>query len=668
MDYYFIKINRLFMIFMIFAYFFLIHEIKNEDNCIINDSIIRTQILDKLIAFGGDTNINSFNAIEMANKDIFLLCSNTFNYENIDDNYLYIYGLKSSGETYFNENSENYKEIVLSSDDEIQYLNVVGLIINNNQYILICGISDNELCKLIGLENNDIVPKEIKEFFNNDDNYYYLITHYAILNLNQKNKIFLSHLEIALFEWETYNDLSIIYLTKDNNILSIQNVYDYRHYFETEEVQKYEVMCFITEKNYIECLAVYNNNIRVEIYDDSLHFLNEIILDSASGNFMVALSIHLKSEIGVFIYSHKNYQDDTDLSPLYMQIKELYFRDPNYDFRDIIRGEERIFEIAFNADYSDLYTVSHHTISLIRLSENKFSLAYSTNGDCIIIVMFDLYGEHEDCLLIRYYKIDITSYNMNSITGLKLFKFNSFLGIGLSGNLNSEIRGVFSILGYSSKKQITDININLYKENQGFILELSKYFSIENNFFGFELNIKITSISDELSGIRFFAIIENKEKRINDNINLNDKILFDLSAIDFEIGHNYIIEITSIISTPEYNQFTQYSDKRCHYGENADNYENYYKKIIMEEKIFKVNLYISCHEQSKKTCNYGDLTKKIIEIDSIDIIFFSNYIYRRETNNLLNAYLYSIDNYNDDDYCEGENTINKFNFMNECVD
>ena len=51
---------------------------------------------------------------------------------------IYIYGLKSSGETYFNENSENYGEIFLSNNDYMDYLNAVGLIINDNQYILIC--------------------------------------------------------------------------------------------------------------------------------------------------------------------------------------------------------------------------------------------------------------------------------------------------------------------------------------------------------------------------------------------------------------------------------------------------------------------------------------------------------------------------------------------------
>ena len=182
-------------------------------------------------------------------------------------------------------------------------------------------------------------------------------------------------------------------------------------------------------------------------------YLNDIILDSISGDLIVALSIHLKSEIGVFTYCHKNNINVADLSPLYIQIKELYFRDPDYAFRNIIR-DETIFEIAINTDYSDLYRIEYYSISLIRLSEIQFTLAYSTNDNNIIIVMFDLYGDNKDCLLIRYYKIDITLYNMNNLSEIKLFQFNSFLGIGFAVKLNTERRGVFSILGYSSKKQI----------------------------------------------------------------------------------------------------------------------------------------------------------------------------------------------------------------------
>ena len=147
-------------------------------------------------------------------------------------------------------------------------------------------------------------------------------------------------------------------------------------------------------------------------------------------------------------------------------------------------------------------------------------------------------------------------------------------------------------------------------------------------------------------------------------MNSNDKIIFDCYAIDFQIGNNYIIEITLIISTPEYSKFTQFYDKKDEYGET---FQDFYERKIIEEKIYKINLYITCHDQSIKTCNYPELTTKKIQNNSIDIIYFSNYIYRRETDNILNTYLNSI-NLDDNDYCNTDIIDNyEYNYMNECM-
>ena len=90
---------------------------------------------------------------------------------------------------------------------------------------------------------------------------------------------------------------------------------------------------------------------------------------------------------------------------------------------------------------------------------------------------------------------------------VKLFKFNSFLGIGFVSGIQNDfdlIKATFYIFGYSSKNQ--NIDLEIYKNNIGFILELNNYFSIDNNIFGYDLEIKISSISNELSGLRFFSI------------------------------------------------------------------------------------------------------------------------------------------------------------------
>ena len=321
-------------------------------------------------------------------------------------------------------------------------------------------------------------------------------------------------------------------------------------------------------------------------------------------------------------------------------------------------------------NYSDHYYSIDFLEALIKINENQFSYAYApsySNNDIIRIVIFDLYGTNEESLFIRYYGINLQLYNVKTVLGFSIFKFNSFIGMGLVGELNTdEYRCIYSIFGYSSKNKITYIDLEIYKNNQGFILDLNNFFSnIDNNLFGYELDIKISSIPNEVNNLRFFSINENKELKINDLIKINDKIIVDLFAANFQIGQNYLIELTSIISTPEYDKFILYYDKKEEFG--GDNYQEYYERKIIEEKIFKVNLHISCHDQSIKTCNYPELTTKIIPNNSINIIYLSNYIYKGETNNLLNVYS-KINNFNDDEYCNNNIIDNyQYNYMNDCI-
>ena len=640
------------------------YEFQNG-NCIISNTVIKTQWLNKLIYFG-DNDIDIFEVIKMPNNDIFLLASNYI------VGYLYIYGLKSSGETYFNENG-NFKEIIISPEEDLYIIIGAGLIINNYSYIFICGVGDEEiLCKLIDFEKNNIVYNQnICNYFDSSDtcDFYVLSTIFTILNLNQKSKILLSYIE--------YNtiDLSIINLTKED-LFSYEIIDNSKETYNSYSIQYNEISCFITENNFVECLVANENKIKVEIYGNSLNHLNSIILDNInriSIRIRVALCIHLKSEIGVFAYYTKE-NTQSNFSPLYIQIKELYLRESNYDLKNVIK-DQNIFEISLYANYTDHIFVDITKSFLIKISDNQFSYAYLNDyyyNEIIIIVIFDLYGTKKDFLFIRYYKIDLSLYDISYQNSLRLFIFNSFLGLGFCGNIISEsnydngdiYKGIFTIFGYSSKKQITYIDLEIYKNNQGFILDLNNYFSIDNNLFGYELDIKITSIPNKLQEIRFFSIKENKELRVNDIINVNDKILFDLFGVKIQIGENYIIEITSIISTPEYNNFIKFYDKTDKYGEN---FENYYQRKIMEEKKFQVKLHFSCHDQSIKTCNYPELSTKIIQNNSINIIYFSNFNYIGESNNLLKIYS-RITNFNDNDYCNND-IIDKYqyNYMNECM-
>ena len=358
-----------------------------------------------------------------------------------------------------------------------------------------------------------VYDDDLYKFLNIDYNLFSeLSSSYTILNLNQKNILLLSFIEKRTIDFSilniTTNSYEIIYNSRKEVDKGTDFYGPFKKYF--------ELRCFITEKMFIECLIAYYNEIKVEIYNESLDFLSSIYLDDINGDKISSvLCIHLNSEIGVFTYYTEN--NYNTLCPLYMEILELIVEDSDYTFKNVIKNET-IFKIGINTtDNSEHFEVTYIFSSLKKISDNKFSYAYAdTNNNIIIIAIFDLYGNNEKSLSIRYYQIYLSLYNLYYPLCLKIFKYHSFLGIGFAGTLTSESisenyenqfsLGTFIIFGYSSKKMITYIDLDIYKNNQGFILEFNNYFSIENNLFGYDLDIKITFIPNSLKGIRFFSI------------------------------------------------------------------------------------------------------------------------------------------------------------------
>ena len=270
----------------------------------------------------------------MPNNDIFYIFSSGGETEKI-----YIYGLKSSGEVYFNDNEENIREInpLLFKTN---YINSAGLIINNKQYIFIC-ITNYECesnCHIIDYETNNNYNENLYKLlkYDNRDDFHKAGRMFTILNLNQQNKILLSYLEensidfsiINLLE-EDFSSYDIIKNSKRNDILLNSRSLS-------------DLNCFITEKKFIECFILHPSGadegdlLKVEIFDESLNHLDYIIVDNLTlyRNTILAKCIHLKKEIGVFGY----YPCDTRniFCPFYIEINELIFDGSHYIFKNVI--------------------------------------------------------------------------------------------------------------------------------------------------------------------------------------------------------------------------------------------------------------------------------------------------------------------------------------------
>ena len=239
------------------------------------------------------------------------------------------------------------------------------------------------------------------------------------------------------------------------------------------------------------------------------------------------------------------------------------------------------------------------------MTNNKFSYAYFYqkyenyfydddsdiiifNDSYIILIIFELYGNNYNNLLVRYYKVNLLLKQIVYIKDLKPFYFNSFLGLGFCASYidSKQSEGMFIILGYPNKEfneEITEISLDISLNNKGFII--NNNIILDNNLFGYELGMKANF---NIDGAKIFSIKENRQIEI-DEVIYDDSIFFDFLNVSIQIDDEYIIDITSMITTPEYDKFISLYEKKDEYGEDYNN-SKYYTRRIIKEKIFKFKL------------------------------------------------------------------------------
>ena len=639
--------------------------------CIIANSIVKKQWLNDIVIFGEDSMTTYM--IEMPNKDnIFISIKVGIDEEEWEYYYPIFYKLELTGEV-------NLIRELPSMINYLERLNAVGLGIGNTYYPLLCSRMSCFICDLENGLSVEIPTYQLIQLDKYDTSQTMLFT---MINTNNENHILFTYLTQETISRNIYPE---IHLSKINFFTNINDFSEFETKEKTNDIitEAREISnfkCLMTSKRFIECLYIKEEGIDhsyyVAVYDELLNLLENIRLRNVGyfHPFQLPINgIHLKKEIAAYAY----YIDYTSYksSPLYIQINELIKANSTYIFNNII--SER--SVAFDnfSDFNSALRVLQE--DLIKITDNIFAYAILYPENVIILILFDLYNNDQN-LFVRYYKIDLTLYNIVIVTQLQLFNFNSFLGLTFTGkNKNFYELYSFSIIFGYSKKYIDKISLDIHKFNQGFLLEIQKYFKLNNNLFGYELNIKISSISNGLNGIKIFSINENRTININEFIDEEDIILFDISAVNTQIGEVNTINITSIIKSPKYEEFIQLYDK---YDPPEVNYSDFYESRIIEEKIFVIELKFSCLESSM-ACNYQNLTIKTIVFDSYNVILLSNYIYSEEHNSLLSAYLYykndtcSNEAINIDDfiyknyYCLNEKTTDCNNiiefFSNKCL-
>ena len=573
--------------------------------CSINNTISKIQWLNKINNFMKN-NTNGFSFLKMTNNDIFFI-STFFG----DEENLYIYGLKSNGEKYFNnENGEDYIKI---NSNYLETLNSVNIKIDGKEYPLICSNSE---CVLIDLENKISYNQEMISFFNNTNiksSFPYTL-YFPIINLNQENQ----YLFLTLYYKDNYIYFNF-FVTKilKKDFSSIENLVNDSDFKIHKRALIKKLSCFITEKKMIECFYYESNYYIVSIFSENLHFIENIILDDKKidekETFKESTNcIHLKKEIGIFIYYiDMNY---SIFPALILQINELEYNGMNYIFKKFNTQGKIILSLDNNTffDQNDISEDTIETRYLLKINDNKFAYIYDyyeENNCFIVLIVFDLYGINNENLIAKYYKFNhnlIFGYNPDYLLQINIITFNNFIGIAFISFLS--FPDDFKIIPYyiifgDPEQTINEITLNI---SQNFVWRIKDDLGIQvnNNLFGYELYYKIISVDDSLKNLTFYSINHNKELKINETvyetIYYNASLSFDFTNVSVKIEEHPSFQIMAIIIEPDYEKTISLCDKYDIYDENQS---SYYERKIIDEKIIKVKLNFECYITCE-SCDY----------------------------------------------------------------
>ena len=420
--------------------------------------------------------------------------------------------------------------------------------------------------------------------------------------------------------------------------------------------------CFQTVSEYIQCsftTFLPSNYFTVGIYDLNLNEIETISFNYFKDNTFTKI-FHIKNEIGAYMY-----YDDRDNS-----IPKIHFEELNEQKNNLIH--------VFNFNYIPLNGNGRYILNTelffsdgIKINGSKVGVIMTTQDFNLLISLLDLYY-NEKYVKVKYYYLDLQQINIRISINLRLFKFKYYFGM-IFYNSNNEYSGYnfFNYPNITSNKRInnTFIEIKLFEDEQFYIFAISDNFELVNNIYGGEEKIKINNFSDKSSsGIILKSFNLDRELSINDELDINDKIIFQ-PVITGAIPGEYILEFSPIARYPDVDSI---ADRIEYYGNGSLINEELSQTFT--EDIFKIIYQIECHEKCE-TCNQlgSDLFLYCIKCKNdfpyninngencINICDNNNYIYKDE-----NEIIYCIDNCPEDKFEYNHNENEKY-CLNSCL-
>ena len=539
--------------------------------CKINNSIIDAQWLNRIIRISDD-NYRFINIASNTKGDIFIETSPVS-----EGSRRIFYAFKNNGRPYF-RNSESNEESSFYIMDEIE----TDLIRHESELINIVLKNDQDKEYLMSISTNGYA--EIYDFNSGKRKYistnsFFGVTPLSLINISVLLKIgnYYNIFFPICFKGDGGNHY--FYLTKYNfSSIDISNGSSYSISSSTNFFAFFRniISCFMLKSSIIGCFFYYSTyQYALNLFDSDLRHLTTLnLIDGSSGNsYTFFKGIYYKEGIIAFYY-YNNYNNDYGhLS--FRQINAYYLSNIYYNYEDIL-----INKGSFNTTiyYNDF----------IKLNDNKLCIVSYNPDNKLFIITVNLYN-NDQSLIIYYYTIEIYKlYNYIINSDVKIYNYNNFImfcSSVLNPDSGSKDSPIYSTLIMFSYPNCMDDSVDLidYLSNNNininnYEINLTKYFVIDNNIFGYILKyIKIINIFESTS-LKIIKKSDSIELSIDYELQENEILKLFMNDIEISKGE-YIIEYAGVVTEPDFDIFIQYPefiDKT--YQQNLDYSESFEKQ------------------------------------------------------------------------------------------
>ena len=542
------------------------NEEFEQEQCIISNSIIKTQWLTNIIDVGYSQyyKYGYFNFALTSKNELFL---QTTTYPSTS--YNCFFGIYSSGRPFFSIEEENIFRIYLEYESSTyrtryngEFISIIIEDINNREYLMSVG-NDETNIEIFNFEKDEIFVFSTKVM----TKYNILSNKFAILHFidnNNKNSYISAFIGKSIDNSKNYYVLQKYEFFHNSTIDSID--YKKTEYIKREidsEHLKLILSCFQTEKKLIACFY-YNSNAyyTATLYDSNLNELNSFDFDQPSDDQNLFFKcIHLKKEIGIFYYflgaNEPSKKPKIDIIEFIKDSDQINYS-RNYIFQSLTT---KIDNIKDGLDFNSILKLNDNKFGIIQISEDK---------EEIYIITYNIFNNNKE-IIGRYYKIDIFKlYNLKVYYGVDSILFNSFFISAFSfySTINSNEEYKSSIIMFSYPNS-TDYDMNLLNHIQSgntlpseeIIENITK---IDNNIFGLiKKGIKILLYPKDENNNDIINLYSSKNNKIinqNDIIDKNDKLEFYFPQPKIN-ANQYKIEFAAVVTEPDYDTYNSYCDK-----------------------------------------------------------------------------------------------------------